>query len=194
MKPTHRLALFVSAYALVSATLVVAQQRDPWKIIDMTPGQPSAPLWQCEEDMHDYYVRRFELSDGFGLSRTVQLPMRDRTGVLQLAGKRYSIERLELVGLLNGPEPIVYEPLRHKLPFNRTDFRSRQLSSFEQQALATLRKGQAVERSRSTDTDTVEIVGALRGDGACLKCHKTAKEGDLLGAFSYRLRRIADRN
>ena len=182
MQPRFRLALFVSAYALVSATVVVAQQRNP------------PPQWHCEEDMHDYYVQRFESSDGFGLSRTVQPPMLDRTGVLQVAGNRYSIERLELVGLQSGPEPIVYVPINHKLPFNRADFQSRALSAFEQRALAALRKGQTVERSRDADTDTIEVMGALRGDGTCLKCHKNAKEGELLGAFSYRMRRIADRD
>jgi hypothetical protein len=182
MTPTLKLALFASAYALVSATLVVAQQRNP------------APLWQCEEDMHDYYIRRFELSDGLGLSRMPQPLMIDRTGVLELGGQRYSIERLELVGLQSGPKPIVYAALRHKLPFDRTDFQSRQLSSFEQRALDRLRKGRTVERSRGVDPDTVEVMGALRGDGTCLKCHKNTKEGELLGAFTYRLRRIADRD
>src|SRR5688572_3268467 len=172
MKPTLRLALFVSAYALVSATLVVAQQRDPWKVIDMTPGvaMASPPLWLCEEDMHDYYIRRFESSDGLGLSRMPQPPMLDRTGVLEFGGKRYSIERLELVGLQTGPEPIVYVPLRHKLPFRRTDFQSRQLSNFEQRALNALRRGQTIERARGTDAGTLEVMGALRGDGSCLKC------------------------
>ena len=47
-----------------------------------------------------------------------------------------------------------------------------------------------VERSRGADSGSIEVMGALRGDGTCLKCHKTAKEGELLGAFTYRLRRI----
>jgi hypothetical protein len=188
MQPTLRLAVFASAYALVSTTLVVAQQRDPLRAI------PVPPVWQCDEEMHEYYIRRFESAEGFGLSRMPQPPMLDRTGILHLAGQRYSIERLELVGLQTGPEPVVYVPLRHNLPFKRTDFQSRQLSSFERRALDVLRLGQTVERSRGVDPDTVEIMGALRGDGSCLKCHRDVKEGELLGAFSYRLRRIADRN
>ena len=194
MQPMLRLAVFASAYALVSATLVVAQQRDPWKVIDMTPGSRLAPLWQCEEDMHEYYIRRFESSEGFGLSRMPQAPMLDRSGTLRLAGKSYSIERLELVGLQTGPEPVVYVPRRHNLPFKRTDFQSRQLSGFERRALDLLRAGRTVERSPGADLDTVDIMGALRGDGSCLKCHTDAKQGELLGAFSYRLRRIADRD
>jgi len=194
MQPSFRLALCVSAYALAGATLVVAQQRDPWKVIDMTPGVMIAPLWLCEEEMHEYYIRRFESSDGFGLSRMPQPPMLDRTGVLQLAGKRYSVDRLELVGLQTAPEPVVYVPLRHKLPFSRTDFQSRELSSFEQRALDRLRTGRTIELSPGSDPDTIEVMGALRGDGSCLKCHKNVKEGELLGAFTYRMRRIADRD
>ena len=191
MQPRFRLALFVSAYALASATFVVAQQRDPWQVIDMTPGVKVAPLWLCEEDMHEYYIRRFESSEGFGLSRMPQPPMLDRTGVLQVAGKRYSVDRLELVGLQTGPEPVVYVPWRHNLPFDRTDFKSRPLSSFEQRALKRLRTGGTIELATGGTPDTIEVMGALRGDGTCLKCHKNVKEGELLGAFSYRMRRIA---
>ena len=183
MQPRFRLALLVSAYALVTTTSVVAQQRDPWP-----------PLWMCEEEMHEYYIRRFESSEGFGLSRMPQPPMLDRTGVLQVAGKRYSVDRLELVGLQTGPEPVVYVPRRHNLPFNRADFQSRQLSSFEQKALDRLRMGRTIELSPGTVPDTIEVMGALRGDGTCLKCHKNVKEGELLGAFTYRMRRITDRD
>lgn len=188
MQPTLRLVVLASAYALFSATLVVAQQGDPLKTIRVPPQ------WHCEDEMHEYYIRRFESSEGFGLSRMPQPPMLDRTGVLELAGKRYSIERLELVGLQTAPVPVVYMPLRHSLPFKKTDFQSRQLSPFEERALDVLRKGQTVERSPGAESDTIEIMGALRGDGSCLKCHTGVKQGELLGAFSYRLRRIADRD
>lgn len=177
MRPGFRLALFVSAYALVSTTLVVAHQR------------ASAPLWHCEEEMHEYYIRRFESSDGFGLSRMPQPPMLDRSGVLQLGGKRYSVDRLELVGLQTASEPIVYVPLRHNLPFNRADFKSRPLSPFEKRALNLLRAGRTIELSPGEAPETIEVMGALRGDGTCLKCHKNVREGELLGAFSYRMRR-----
>ena len=179
MPPMRPVALFASAFALVSATLVVAQQR---------------PQWLCEEEMHDYYIRRFESSEGFGLSRMPQPPMLDRTGELNLAGKRYSIERLELVGLQTGPEPLAYVPLRHNLPFKSTNYLSRKLSAFEQRALDALRNGGTVERSRGDEPATFEVMGALRAHGSCLKCHQTVKEGELLGAFSYRLRLIGGRD
>jgi hypothetical protein len=169
------------AYISVSAPLLVARQASPFRV-------HPAPQWACEEEMHEYYIRRFESADGFGLARMPQPPMLDRAGVLEMAGKTYAIERLELVGLLKADTPQVYVPLRHNLPFRAEDFRSRSLTPFEQDALSALRAGRDIVRASGQEPGTLEIVGALRGDGSCLKCHRDVTEGQLLGAFSYTLR------
>jgi hypothetical protein len=35
---------------------------------------------------------------------------------------------------------------------------------------------------------TIRVLGPVRAGKACLKCHTDAKDGDMLGAFSYTLR------
>src|SRR5262245_56262345 len=95
-------AALVSAAIVLSATIVIAGQLPGLRL---TPP----PEWESWEDMQDFYIHRFESAIGFGLSRMPTPPMLDRSGVLNLGHAVYTIERLELVGLLNGPDPVVYE-------------------------------------------------------------------------------------
>lgn len=173
-------AAMASAATLLSATIVIGQQDNTIKLV--------RPEWESFEEMHDFYTRRFESADGFGLSRMPQPPMLDRSGVLDLGRTRYSIERLELVGLLKRTTPVVYVPLRHSVRFDPKDFRGRRPTDFETRALAALRAGRDIESAAGDEPGTLRIVGALRGDGSCLKCHNDKKAGDLLGAFTYTLR------
>ena len=62
------------------------------------------------------------------------------------------------------------------------------MTDFETRALAALRTGKDIESTTGAAPDTIVVVGALRGDGSCLKCHTERKEGELLGAFTYTLR------
>jgi hypothetical protein len=183
MRQTLRLAVAAATTILVSTTVVVAGQTFGFRV-------HPAPEWLCPDEMHDYYMRRFEIAEGFGLSRMPQPPMLDRSGVLELRGERYTIQRLELVGLLKRAAPVVYVPMRHNVRFDPADFKSRSLTPFETRALAELREGRHIVSAAGDGPGTIEVVGALRGDGSCLKCHTDQREGDLLGAFSYSLRRV----
>jgi hypothetical protein len=140
--------------------------------------------------MHDYYTRRFESADGFGVSRMPTPPMLDRSGVLDLGQQRYAITRLELIGLLKRPTPVAYVPLRHATTYDPADFMSRPLTGFETRALVALRRGRVIVSAPGEEPDTLRVVGALRGNGSCLKCHKDRNEDDLLGAFTYTLQAV----
>jgi hypothetical protein len=179
MTPRPVQAALVSAAIALSTTIVIAHQLPGLRLA--TP-----PEWESPEDMQDFYIRRFESAIGFGLSRMPTPPMLDRTGVLDLGPARYTIERLELVGLLNGPDPVVYEPIRHNVK-TVDDYRGRALTPFETKALARLRAGGFIDVAEG-ERGTLLVFGALRGNGSCLKCHKDKREGDLLGAFTYALR------
>ena len=180
MRTSAATALLTSAAILVSATVASGQLESAFRPLP-------APEWESFEEMHDFYTRRFESAYGFGLARMPQPPMLDRSGRLDLGRARYAIDRLELVGLLKHSAPVVYTPVRHT-GRAADDFRGRALTPFETRALAALRAGTDIEVGAATPSGTLELVGALRGDGSCLKCHKDKKAGDLLGAFTYRLR------
>ncbi|MEM9186041.1 MAG: hypothetical protein AAGB00_06035 [Planctomycetota bacterium] len=98
---------------------------------------------------------------------------------------RWRVERLELVGLLNHPEPVVYmlpgNPSMNQLAGAPT----RPLDAFEAATLAKLLTSSDLEYLED-DTGGVRMLGAIRAAKQCLGCHQVSR-GRLLGAFSYRL-------
>ena len=154
-------------------------------------GQPPEPpeervVWL----MHWNSLLDFVNPEGFGY-------VRDRDHVAGFQSHRFSdvpegpaatwrVETVELVSLLKHPEPGVY--LSPNLP--RMDelrkARTRPLDAFESTALGELRKGEDLKVS--VVGDRLRILGSLRAGKQCLSCHE-AERGDLLGAFTYRLRR-----
>jgi hypothetical protein len=162
---------------------VGAVGQDPFK-----PAAP-APRWESCEELHDTYLRRFQDSEGFGLSRMMRAPMLDRSGVLDTGREQYTLDRIELIGLLQQPQPVVYTPSFHT---SRPDpaHRSRALTPFEAKALSGFRAGRDIAVESNKDTGAMTgCVGAVRATTTCLRCHEDAKAGDLLGAFSYALSR-----
>jgi hypothetical protein len=98
----------------------------------------------------------------------------------------WHVTRLELVGLFVHDKPQVY--MSHRLPKMTELARSkvRDLNEFEVQALKTLHGGD--ELVASATLNRIQMLGAVRASKQCLECHE-AQRGDLLGAFSYELRR-----
>lgn len=66
------------------------------------------------------------------------------------------------------------------------DAPTRPLNPFETSALPALRKGRELEASFSADH--IRMLGAIRATKQCLGCH-AGERGEMLGAFSYLLRR-----
>jgi len=100
--------------------------------------------------------------------------------------ERWLINRLELVSLLKHDKPAVY--VSDDLPrMQDIDKRkTRPLSNFEESALESLAKGQ--DLVAEAKTNRIVMMGSIRAANECLKCHD-GKRGDLLGSFSYELRR-----
>src|SRR5262245_49652008 len=99
---------------------------------------------------------------------------------------RWKIGRLELVSLLKFDEPAVY--VSENLPRMKdlANVKTRPLTDFETQALASLEAGEDLVLAPSTND--IFMVGAVRAFKQCTECH-SALRGELLGAFSYRLKR-----
>jgi hypothetical protein len=100
--------------------------------------------------------------------------------------QRWRIIKLELVSLLKYPRPLVY--LSQHLPRMQElrQAKTRPLNGFEKAALRALREGEDL-KVRSTP-DCIRFLGSIRAGRQCLDCHQVER-GDLLGAFSYQLRR-----
>lgn len=101
------------------------------------------------------------------------------------AGREWKVVRVELVGLLKHPEPVVYPSDRLPAMADLKDAPTRAPDAFETAGVAAIRKGDDGFAGRRGDE--VRYVGAVRSAEACVKCHG-GERGDLLGAFSYRLR------
>lgn len=98
----------------------------------------------------------------------------------------------QLVSLSTAAGPSVYlkspqkqQELMKKKP-DGASTPKRPLDEFETEALAKLRAGDEV--ALRSDDRRMRMLGAIRARKDCLSCHDQAKEGDLLGAFTYTLK------
>jgi hypothetical protein len=98
----------------------------------------------------------------------------------------WSVATLELVGLVMHDTPVAY--VSKTLP--RMDLLreapTRRLDSFETQGLAQLQAGETLVMGEQGAR--LRLLGAIRATKQCVECHG-CERGDLLGAFSYVLRR-----
>lgn len=98
----------------------------------------------------------------------------------------WEVERLDLLSLLLNDPPAVY--VSENLP-SMGELRvapKRPPSEFENAALQRLRDGESLVAESSSHT--IRLLGAIRATVSCLDCHDV-KQGRMLGAFSYVLRR-----
>jgi hypothetical protein len=99
---------------------------------------------------------------------------------------RWQVQHIQLVGILSYEKPLVY--LTDRLPSMEQvrQGKTRPLDYVEEAALTALRDGD--DLFLASKGNTVRMLGALRATKSCQQCHD-AEVGDLLGAFSYSLRR-----
>lgn len=98
----------------------------------------------------------------------------------------WQLQHLDLIGLLLHEKPVAY--VSDHLP-RMDELRkapTRPLDVFQTEGLASLQDGQDLF-VRDT-TKYLRVLGAIRSVKQCLGCHG-GESGDLLGAFSYALRR-----
>ena len=164
---------------------------------------------------HEQRVNQFLGSQGLGIYRSLPPGVPGMHSTLGFTGREIVLKGgkaargvfHDLVGVAASPQPRVYcvnqanKTLWDKLfgkrgapdvalmPFDGTEQRGnhtvaiRKLDWFEQAALAQLQAGHAYCCHR--DGEVMRGLGAIRAQASCLRCHDDAKEGDLLGAFTY---------
>jgi hypothetical protein len=150
------------------------------------PAHPQ-PSWSSIEQMHAAYVEKFIQSSGFGVSRMGPSDLRDRFELV-LKGQPHVVKKVELIGLVQHPEPTAYVifsiPPQKAFSTNymAQHVKTRALTTFETDALIELRSGR--NDVLGTHDGSVALLGAVRAQEKCLKCHD-GKARNLLGAFSY---------
>jgi hypothetical protein len=146
-----------------------------------TRTRPPAGLY----GVHTGTLHLFESSSGFGDWR-MEIFRNDR-GVYVASP---AIDRVELVSLLTDDEPSVYVLDEMATPSRTRHANRRPLDEFERLGLEALRRGEELVWTREAPT---RMFGAICAKAVCLHCHANAKEGELLGAFTYYLKVPVDR-
>jgi hypothetical protein len=155
------------------------------------PGEPFEPTSGADRDalvgLHTGGVLDFVNPRGWGYVKS-----RDRVaGFLPHRfskvpeAKVWVVQRIELVGLLKHPEPVVYLSDRLPAMTELRDAPTRSLDDFESAGLEAVRRGE--EGFAARRGDVARFVGGIRAAKQCVECHG-GERGDLLGAFSYTLR------
>ncbi len=173
---------------------------DDLTLLEDTPHRNDARLRKTESHqeslllMHDHGIARFLNPASLGYIAGNQRAagfVSHRFGKAQLAltagdsHRGWRITRLELVSLLKHKEPRVYVSAELPRMDKLKQVPTRELSEFEQQALTKLWYDEDVVVAEQPDQ--ILMLGALRAQETCLKCH-SVKAAQLLGAFSYELR------
>jgi hypothetical protein len=154
----------------------------------------SSPANDELQAMHELSIVDFVNEDGFGYivdrGRVAGFQEHQFRSMPELSANgrdpHWRVERLELVSLLKFAEPAVY--LSDHLPRmdELRDAPTRPLHAFEKASLLALRNGE--ELKVESEGDRMRMLGSIRAVKRCLSCH-SGERGELLGAFSYRLRR-----
>jgi len=129
--------------------------------------------------VHDLTNSMFEEASGFGFVR--MLFRANKRGVMVSSP---AVDRVELVSLLTEYEPSVYVLDEMATPALARQAKRRRLDEFEERGLEAVRRGENLVWTREAPT---RMFGAIRARKNCLECHVEAKEGELLGAFTYYL-------
>jgi hypothetical protein len=191
------MALFCTTVVMVAAQAPATPDKGAPERESATTSLFGGPArWASDLAMHGQFLERFKSAVGLGRSRMVSPSLQVHDDMLlsltvpsedasPAETTHYRLESLELIGIARHAAPVAFVIGSHT---DRTGVeRSRPLSRFEQRALAKLRS--ANEVAGETTRAGREVVGAIRATGECTSCHSTSKEGDLLGALSYRLSR-----
>ncbi len=151
--------------------------------IELRPSHTIA--FSGQYSVHYRTLELFESASGFGDHR-MEIFRNDR-GVYVASP---AIDRVELVSLLTDDEPSVYVLDEMATPSLARQAKRRPLDEFERLGLEALRRGEELVWTPEAST---RMFGEICAKAACLHCHVNAKEGDLLGAFTYYLKVPVDR-
>jgi hypothetical protein len=178
----------------VTAVRAQLQDRPPVPQPGIGPDRSPPDQWDPVsgshfDSLHEASVLDFVNPAGFGL-------VQDRTRVLGYQKHGFSkvpdpadtwtVGTIDLIGLLLHPEPVAYVSANLPRMDELRDAPTRPLDPFEVEGLERLRGGKDLF-VRGSDRQA-RMLGAVRATKQCLACHG-GDRGDLLGAFSYTLRR-----
>ena len=139
--------------------------------------------WASYQAMHDYFLKRFVESRGFGLERMVNVND-PRYRKMYADGRRYRVGRVQLISLNRGGMPFAYSTGIDADKAQIKHAPHEPLGDAETDAVAKLKDSMTVVLTGQDGHR--EMVGAIRATADCTACHHVA-QGTLMGAFRYPL-------
>jgi hypothetical protein len=152
-------------------------------------GEVRTPDTDPLYDLHWNSLTDFVHPEGFGYVRDrghvagFQVHQFSRT---PKPGESWRLQTLELVGLALHDAPVVYVSPHLPRMDELREAPTRPPDAFEAAGLESLRSGEDLVVGGTADG--LRMLGSLRSTEQCLACHG-GERGDLVGAFSYTLRR-----
>lgn len=147
--------------------------------------------------MHCEFVDAFVDSQGFGKRRVTPMMVRMRHYQFEGVGEDgRCVLDVELVGVARHDPPVVHGA--SFMGFQHRDDHAagsvpptsaRGLQAWERVALSALVAGADIVVHAGPDGE--RVMGPIRARAECLACHRDRRQGDVLGALSYGLGRIA---
>jgi len=156
-----------------------AEPMPPTACRSVEPAPKGADAFSGPDRVHHLTVSWFETASGFGFMRMGAY--RNDRGITVPSR---AIDRVELVSLLTDDEPSVYVLDEMATPPLARQAKRRPLDEFERLGLDAVRRGEELVWTREAPT---RMFGAIRAKAYCRECHANARDGDLLGAFTYYL-------
>jgi hypothetical protein len=161
----------------------------PTSLAGLSERSPAAVLTPFAE-LHETSVQDFVYPEGFGY-------VKDRDHVAGFEphqfkeahqpSESWNVETIDLVGLLLHREPVAYVSANLPRMDELREAPTRPLDPFERAGLRSLQGGEDLFLRQAGSG--LWMLGALRSTKQCVSCHG-GRRGDLLGAFSYSLRRV----
>ncbi len=151
-----------------------------WTSEEITKEQPPQQGLKDLSLIHRLNLNQFSASNG-PVTKGATPEKADHT-----KEQTWEIHSLDLVGLVMHDTPKVYVSKRLPDMKNLNKAPIREMDVFEAEGLEELINGK--DLYVRTKAETVRVLGPIRASQACLKCHADAKDGEMLGAFSYTLR------
>ena len=151
------------------------------------PVKPPKPL-MSEESQTVYRIFHSDLDQNASNIHAEDLDFlnsRESDGAKQGEKTRWTVRKVQLVGLTKNPNPIVY--LTDSLPKmdKVAEIPTRGLDEFENHALQLIARGQ--ELHTKVNGSSIRMMAPIFATANCVKCHEP--QGKLLGAFSYEIER-----
>lgn len=151
----------------------------------------SAPESNVLTELHQKGFADFVNPQGFGDAKDVQLVAGFQSHRFRKLPElpeqtRWRISRLELMSLLKFDNPRIYVSENLPRMDELRDTPTRSLNDFEFAALRQLQTDD--DLVIDYQDDSILMLGSIRAFKVCLDCHQV-QQGQLLGAFSYRLSR-----